>query len=245
MIFSITSFFKRLNSAYYNYLLVFLALLFSFRPYHSGIVYIAIWKLFFTLVFFMAIFNIKHHRGVKKAAIILAIPTLLFSWLELFFLSKVFFIGNVLCTISFLGVCATSILFDVILRAKVTLETLRGVVCAYFMIAFVFGYIFYLTEYLVPGSFHLIDRDTSFITYSRDLSQMMYFSFVTLLTIGFGDITPLKNFSQTFVVIEGIIGQFYVAILVARIVAVYSFVADKRLVELVLESQEEKKKEQS
>lgn len=243
MIFSVTRYFKRLNSAYYNYLLVFLVLLFAFRPYETGIFYIAIWKLFFTSVFFMAIFNIKHHRGVKRGAIILAIPTILFTWMELFFISKTFFIGNVICTIAFLSVCATSILFDVILRAKVTLETLRGVVCAYFMIAFVFAYTFYLIEYLVPGSFHLIDHDTSFITYSRDLSQMMYFSFVTLLTIGFGDITPLKNFSQTFVVIEGIIGQFYVAILVARIVAVYSFVADKRLVEMVLESQEEKKKD--
>ncbi len=57
----------------------------------------------------------------------------------------------------------------------------------------------------------------------------MYFSFVTLLTIGYGDITPLQAISQTFVILEGIIGQFYIAILVARIVSVYSLMQDKEL----------------
>jgi voltage-gated potassium channel len=93
--------------------------------------------------------------------------------------------------------------------------------------------LYYHIEYIVPGSFHLLERDTSFVTYSRDLAQMMYFSFVTLLTIGFGDITPLKDVAQTAVVIEGIIGQFYVAILVARIVSVYAFFSDKKLVDKI------------
>jgi voltage-gated potassium channel len=224
----------RLNPSYYNFLLIFLITLFAFRPYQTEILYIAIWKSIFTCTFFTAIFNVKHHRNVKLSAVILTIPTLIFSWLELFYSSHWFFIGNVLFTIAFLGVCATSILFDVILHARVTLETLRGVVCAYFMIAFFFAYIYYFIEYVVPGSFHLIQRDLSFITYSRNLSEMMYFSFVTLLTIGYGDITPILNFGQTAVVIEGIIGQFYVAILVARIVAVYSLPAEKKMLENAL-----------
>jgi voltage-gated potassium channel len=227
-------YFQRLNSGYYNYLLLFLVLLFAFRPYEQGIAYFAIWKFFFTCTFLTAIFNSKHHRGIKLIAIVLVIPTLTFSWLELVSPLKSLFILNVLCTIGFLGICTSSMLFNVILHAKVTLETLRGVVCGYFMVAFLFAYIYFLIEYLIPGSFHLIERDISFITYSRNLSSMMYFSFVTLLTIGFGDITPLLNLSQTGVVIEGIIGQFYIAILVARIVSVYSFLADKKLVENVI-----------
>ena len=239
MITQIKHLFHRLNSGYYNFLLIFLIILFTSRPYDRGIVYVALWKLFFTCAFFTAIFNVKHHRGVKLSAVILAIPTLLFSWLELYGHSpQLFFIMNVLFTIAFLAVCTSSILFDVILHAKVTLETLRGVVCAYFMIAFLFAYVYYLIEYLFPGSFHLVERDVSFVTYSRNLSEMMYFSFVTLLTIGYGDITPLLNFSQTAVVLEGIVGQFYVAILVARIVAVYAFIADKKLIQNVIKKKQ-------
>jgi voltage-gated potassium channel len=227
--------FYRLNKGYYNFLLFFLIALFITRPYDMAAEYIALWKLFFTCVFFSAIFNVKHDRRVKLATIILAIPTLIFSWLELYHSSEWFFIPNVLFTLTFLGICTSSILFDVILHAKVTLETLRGVVCAYFMIAFFFAYIYYTIEYIVPGSFHLIARDVSFSTFSRNFSEMMYFSFVTLLTIGYGDITPLLNLSQTAVVLEGIIGQFYVAILVARIVSVYSFFAEKEILEKGIE----------
>ncbi|HEY5234544.1 MAG TPA: ion channel, partial [Rhabdochlamydiaceae bacterium] len=144
--------------------------------------------------------------------------------------------------IVFMVLCTISTLYDVIRRAKVTLETLRGVVCAYFMIAFVFAYIYYLLEYLFPGSFHLITRDPNFVTYSRNLSQLMYFSFITLLTIGFGDITATLDISQTMVVLEGIVGQFYIAILVARIVSVYSISSDKRLIQQLEKDLGKKKK---
>ncbi len=237
--------FHRLNAGYYNFLLLFLIILFALRPYEQGAVYIAIWKSIFACTFFTAIFNVKHHHYVKLLAVILAIPTLFFSWIELYHASPWFFFGNVLFTIVFLGICTTSILFDVILHARVTMETLRGVVCAYFMIAFLFAYIYYFIEYIVPGSFHLIQRDVSFATYSRNLSQMMYFSFVTLLTIGFGDITPILNFGQTAVVIEGIIGQFYIAILVARIVAVYSLPAEKKMLEDILKKPSSKQRKSS
>jgi voltage-gated potassium channel len=237
--------FHRLNSGYYNFLLLFLVILFALRPYEHGIVYIALWKTIFTFTFFTAVFNIKHHRYVKSAAVILVIPTLLLSGLELFNPTQWLVASNVLFTIAFLGVCTISILIDVILHARVTMETLRGVVCAYFMIAFLFAYIYYLIEYLVPGSFRLIERDLSFVTFSRNLSQMMYFSFVTLLTIGFGDITPLLNYGQTAVVIEGIIGQFYVAILVARIVAVYSIPAEKKMLQEALKKSSQKQRKSS
>lgn len=213
---------RYLHSGYYNYLVVLFALLFAFRPYDSGFAYIACWKILFTGTFIAAIFNCKHHRYVKTLAIILAVPTLIFTWVELFVQTGPIFATFIALTIGFMIVATTSIIYDVILRAQVTMETLRGVVCAYFMVAFVFAYIYYLIEYVTPGSFHLIIRDNSFVTYSRDLSQLTYFSFITLLTIGFGDITPVQDVSQTFTVLEGLIGQFYIAILVARIVAVYS-----------------------
>ncbi len=60
---------------------------------------------------------------------------------------------------------------------------------------------------------------------------MLYLSFITLLTIGFGDIVPIRDMGQTAVVLEGIIGQFYIAILVSRLVGIYSFNSNKRLLE--------------
>ena len=50
---------------------------------------------------------------------------------------------------------------------------------------------------------------------------MMYFSFVTLIAIGYGDIVPIQDFEPTLAIVEGIIGQFDFGILVACFVAVY------------------------
>lgn len=235
-------FFQTVTGGYYTYLLFFLAVLFAIRPYDQGLVYLIFWEFFITFAFFSAIFNCKHHEKVKISAFILAFPTLFFGWLELFRPSETIFVITISLAIAFMALCTISTLYDVIRRARVTLETLRGVVCAYFMIAFVFAYVYYLLEYLFPGSFHLIIRDSSFVTYSRNLSQLMYFSFITLLTIGFGDITATLDLSQTTVVIEGIIGQFYIAILVARIVSVYSISSDKRLVQQIEKDMGKRKK---
>jgi hypothetical protein len=239
---SLKNFFQRITKGYYTYLLFFLAILFAIRPYNQGLVYLIFWEFFITVAFLSAIFNGKHNSSVRVCALILAFPTLFFGWFELFFPSETIFVITISLAILFMALCTISTLTDVIRRAKVTLETLRGVVCAYFMIAFVFAYIYCLLEYLIPGSFHLLVRDTNFVTYSRNLCQLMYFSFITLLTIGYGDITALLDISQTIVVLQGIIGQFYVAILVARIVSIYSILADKSLINQLEENLKKKVK---
>lgn len=226
---SLQKFLKKFNKGYYNYLLISLVLLFVFRPYQQDLHYIAVWKSLLTIVFIAAIFNCKHHRTVRRIIFVLAIPTLILGWLELLHPHYDIYIPSVILTIIFMWLCTISILYDVLLRAKVTLETLRGVVCVYFMIAFAFAYMYYFTNYIFPGSFHLIYADIPFASHSRILAELMYFSFITLLTVGYGDITPTKDIAQTLVVLQATIGQFYVAILVARIVAVYSFFSDKRL----------------
>lgn len=236
------SFFHRILKGYYTYLLLFLWVLFTIRPYDQGRSYLIFWKFFFTFTFLSAIFNCNHHRKVRISAFILAFPTLFFSWYELFLPSNELFVITICFAIVFMALCTASTLYDVIKRARVTLETLRGIVCAYFMIAFVFAYIYYLIEYLIPGSFHLLFRDETFVTFSRNLSQFMYFSFVTLLTIGYGDITPNLELSQTAVVLEGIVGQFYIAILVARIVAVYSISTEREMIKELERDLSKKKK---
>lgn len=217
-------------SGYYSVLLIFLFLLFILRPYDRGVLYLAIWKGCLTIVLFSSIFNCKHHRHVQIFAMIFGIPSLLLPWIDLFDANDKILVMNALFSTIFIGFIAASILYDVILKARVTMETLRGVICAYFMIAFAFAYLYYAIEFFVPGSFHFAGRAVSIHDFMHFLSEMMYFSFTTLLTIGYGDIVAVFDTGQTAAIIEGIIGQFYIAILVARLVSVYSFYSDKRLI---------------
>jgi hypothetical protein len=219
----------KLVSGYYNLLLLFLTTLFIFRPYEADDLYLACWKLLLTATLLTAIFNSKHHKVTKWITSILAIPTVILCWINLEHNMGWIFVSNAVCTILFMAITTGSILYDVVLKARVTVETLRGVICAYFMVAFLFAYLYYLVEYLVPGTFHFPNGVIPLFSYALYISEMLYFSFVTLLTIGYGDIVALKGAGQTVSVLEGIIGQFYVAILVARLVSVYTFYGDKKI----------------
>ena len=213
-------------SKYFSLLLLFLILLFVFRPYDRGGFYNAMWQLCLTGVFIASIFNVKHSKLTTWLFIGLGIPALIFNWLMLAYQLPIFVILFFVLTFIFIMFSSGSIISKVILNAKVTLETLRGVVCVYFMIAFGFAFIFVLIEYLAPGSFILPNGSSTNYVHTHLLSEMMYFSFITLLSIGFGTINAVKDIAQTFTVLEGIVGQFYVAILVARLIGVYSYYTD-------------------
>jgi hypothetical protein len=78
------SWLKRLLLGDFKQLLVFLIFLFIFRPYNTGIDYVAIWNIFFTGVLLAAIFNCHHTIGIKISALILGIPTFIINWWSLF-----------------------------------------------------------------------------------------------------------------------------------------------------------------
>ncbi|MBS0626912.1 MAG: two pore domain potassium channel family protein, partial [Verrucomicrobia bacterium] len=174
----------------------------------------------------------------QMVEIIIAIPTILFCWLDIIFPHPVIFIINTILNILFTLLATGTIIRDVFDRSKVTIQTLKGIVCAYFLVALAFAYIFWLIEYFIPNSSFISPTHQEFYYYTQYLSEMIYFSFVTLLTIGYGDIVAIKNLGQTAVILEGLIGQFYIAILVARLVSAYSFSSQSK--DLEKENSQEK-----
>jgi voltage-gated potassium channel len=233
--------YKNFISGNYNLLLIFLVLIFIFRPYAPSSFYLGVWKMFLTGTLMSAIFNCDHTKWVKHIVSCMAIPSLILTWLDLFFPHEFIVVAFAFFTILFIAICTASILYDVVWKARVTSETLRGVVCAYFLVAFMFSYLYFLIEYITPGSFIINGKIIPIFPHNYYLSEMLYFSFITLLTIGYGDIVAVKDLAQTACVLQGIIGQFYIAILVSRLVAIYSFNSDKHILE-TLERDLKKKK---
>ena len=212
----------------FSQLILFLVLLFVTRPYDRGMVYSSVWQLLFAAVVLMGIYNAHHHDRVKMAATLVGLPSVVLGWFALFFHSYPLILMHVGCTIVYIFIVAASIISRVILTASVTPETLRGTIVVYFLMAFGFSFIYYFVELVYPGSFRLLYADPSFFTHTRYLSEMMYFSFVTLLTIGYGDMTPRGDVAQTLAILEGICGTFYVALLVSRLVSVYTWLAHQQ-----------------
>jgi hypothetical protein len=69
----------------------------------------------------------------------------------------------------------------------------------------------------IPGSFHGLTATEI----GNQLSELLYYSFVSMTTLGYGDLTPVKPLARTVAYLEAIMGQFYVAVLVAWLVGMY------------------------
>jgi hypothetical protein len=87
--------------------------------------------------------------------------------------------------------------------------------CAYLMLGFAFGCIYYLVEMLSPGCCFSINVSKL----SSDSPDLMYFSFVTLATLGYGDITPAAKVSRALAEVEALAGMLYIAVFMARLVS--------------------------
>jgi voltage-gated potassium channel len=84
-----------------------------------------------------------------------------------------------------------------------------------------FAYI--LVDRLVPNSFvFTVGPDSS---HSMNNFNALYFSFTTLSTVGYGDIIPVSGVARMLAMVEAVFGMFYVTLLIARLVSLYSFKA--------------------
>jgi hypothetical protein len=101
-------------------------------------------------------------------------------------------------------------------REVLTTDRLWGAAAAYLMIGILWGFLYAIIDRAAPPSFSVRGSPAS-----MELSDLLYFSFSTLTSTGFGDIAPLSDAAKTASVVEVIIGQLFLAILIARLVGVY------------------------
>ena len=103
----------------------------------------------------------------------------------------------------------------VITSPEVTTETLYGAVTAYLLLGLTWGLAYALVERLYPGSFRSpVDTD------GLAGPVLMFFSFITLTSVGYGDIVPLGGHARSLAILEAITGQMYLAVFIARLVGI-------------------------
>lgn len=120
----------------------------------------------------------------------------------------------------FLGWAVVEILRGLFVGKPVQRDDILGAVCGYLIAGTAWANLYVLSELLIPGSFSVSpDLQGQLADWHRRHALFSYFSFVTLTTVGFGDVTPIRAPATTMVLLEAVFGQFYVAVVVAQIVA--------------------------
>lgn len=170
-----------------------------------------------SIVLVSAVLAISAERRVFIIAALLAVPTLIARWIHLvrptILPPEVFLIGGVL-----LVVFIIANLLRFVLRAPfVTTEVLCASLSVYLLLALAWTLGYWLVAELVPDAFAFnasVKGEMSIKGFDG-----LYFSIVTLSTLGYGDISPVAKVARMLAAMEAITGPLYLAVLIARLVA--------------------------
>jgi len=174
----------------------------------------------FSLVLLAGVLAVADRKRTLVIALVLAIPGVSGRWINHFrpdLVRPAFFLITALVFIAFVVVN----LLRFILRApSVNTEVLCASISAYLMLGLMWTLAYWLVDQLTPGG--AFSFNTNAGTRSMNGFTGFYFSFITLSTVGYGDITPVSRIARWLAAMEAMTGLLYVAVLIARLVALYS-----------------------
>jgi hypothetical protein len=171
-----------------------------------------------TVVLLFAVLAVGNRRSTLIWAVVLVAPAVIAKWLShLRVVAPEYWLIPGLLFVMFVIIH----LFGFILRApRVDSEILCAAIAAYLMLALLWSFFYMLVADLIPESFVFSTGPAS----ERVMKGFtaLYFSFVTLCTVGYGDIVPISGMARSLAMMEAAVGVFYVATLISRLVAIYS-----------------------
>jgi len=205
----------------------FVVLLFLLPILHHGVLIKSITTLFVINTLLVADSNNPNARELRWIGWSLAIIAGVSNVLEELHLSEALTFATKYVAITSHAVlflfCAASILGIVFRMRRITLDGILASVVVYELIGLVFAQIYTLARLINPVS---LQMPPSVAANTENFQvEMIYYSFVTLATLGYGDIVPDTNVTRSVAIVEAVIGQFYVAVVVALLVS--AFVAQR------------------
>jgi hypothetical protein len=173
-----------------------------------------------TLVLVLAVLAVGSRRWVLWLSFALVLPPIVGKWIHHFrpevILPEVYLAGAI---IFLLFIISQFMLF--ILRApRVDLEVLCAGISTYLMLGLLWSFSYSMLAYRLPGSFAFNGSPDS--SHVMNGFTSLYFSYITLSTVGYGDITPVSDAARMLAAAEAMTGTLFVAVLISRLVSLYS-----------------------
>ena len=179
-------------------------------------------RILFSSVLLTAVWATGRSRRHLSIGLALVAPTLLLEWALFFWSSSIFLqMANLAFSGAFLVFVCSSIVRALFREEQVTRDTIAGGILVYLLLGVLWWVAYVAVEIGMPGAFEWDGVSVSAEKLRYGVSgfpELLYFSFVTLSTLGYGDITPEVPIAQSLSVLEAIIGQLFVAIFIARLV---------------------------
>ncbi len=164
----------------------------------------------------------------RRSQLVPALPILLIvvsiSWVSYFVDHPTLFVVDCVLDAFFFAMLAGFLVVRVMKRHLATLQSVFGSVNAYLLLGLAWAMLYWATERIEGETLDFPNPPASTSTNHPEksitsFSTVVYFSFVTMSTLGYGDIRPATPMTRTLAWMQSVTGQFYLAILVARVVS--------------------------
>jgi hypothetical protein len=176
-----------------------------------------VFRLLAVIVFLTSLYAVKGRGRITIIALLLGAPAIILRLTNIAEHREVVRLPDELSGLAFLTFITCVMVWTIVSNPSVTADTLAGAVSAYFLVGITFGLAYLLIESVLPGSF----KDTIQPGKHFTPADFTFFSFVTLTTVGYGDIVPWGAHARALAIVESVLGIMYPAVLVSRLVGLH------------------------
>jgi hypothetical protein len=178
----------------------------------AGIISPALFDAVFSLILIAGVATVSGRKWATALAAGLALLTLAIRWSRLGVQADTLAVLDPALTVLTLLTLSALVLYQVLRSGRITFHRIQGSVAAYLLLGLAWASAYDFVLQLRPGAFRFPDASDPQLT-------LLYFSFVTLTTVGYGDVTPVLPAARSLAVAEALVGQLFPAILIARLVS--------------------------
>ncbi len=169
------------------------------------------------------LYTVAHNKTLLIVGMILAAVTLL-GTLTTKYSTGTVFISAMISAVILLVLVITIIIVDVVKNDDIEVDMIFGAIAAYLLIGVCWALIYSIVDTLIPDSIlintNVVDEFGP-VTGQSNFAFYNYFSFVSMTTLGYGDVIPAHPVTRALATYQAIFGQMFIAILVARLVAMH------------------------
>jgi ion channel len=156
----------------------------------------------------------RQNRALTGVVIVLTIGVVTIHWVSPYASGKQHPLLDASFVMGLFACFVVIMLMEVFRPGAITLHRVQGAVAGYLSFGITWGYAYYLANLLAPGALRFASPPAP---YDIPVARYIYFSFMTLTTVGYGDVLPVHPLARTLAVSEALIGQLYPAVLIAGV----------------------------
>jgi len=178
----------------------------------TGLFYPVIAEVFYAVFMFMGALTVHPRPAMRYLVLALAVLAVLTRIASKVAPGAAITVFGAVIEMTAISIFAWLVMKEFLIAGRVASHRIGAAIVVYLLLGVLWARLYEIAGVAIPGAFHMTDGNATLTSY-------VYFSFVTLATIGYGDISPVHPMVRSLAVLEAITGQMYIAVLIARLVS--------------------------